>query len=153
MDDRLDPLRKSVSFDDFFLCQPSGILFTRIHNNAKVLMPWIWDRLPVFWALAQKFSQFNITYYIEITCHYMATWSRQKLWIRVVARWGILGKTLKVELLQTCFVIKDFGSKKKNGYSFKKCMATPCIESTEGSYFGRTSDSKWWKSFLCVCID
>ena len=40
----------------------------------------------------------------------MATWSVQKLWIRAVARWEILGKTLKVELLQTCFVIEDFGS-------------------------------------------
>ena len=34
----------------------------------------------------------------------------RKLWIRAVARWEILGKTLKVELLQTCFVIDDFGS-------------------------------------------
>ena len=33
-------------------------------------------------------------------------------------------------------------SKQMNGYSFRKCMATPCIESMEGSYFGRTSDSK-----------
>ena len=73
-------------------------------------MSWVWDRFPVFWALAQKISQFYITYYIEITCHYMATWSVQKLWIRAVARWEILGKTLKVELLQTCFVIEDFGS-------------------------------------------
>ena len=40
----------------------------------------------------------------------MATWSVQKLCVRAVARWEILGKTLKVELLQTCFVIEDFGS-------------------------------------------
>ena len=40
----------------------------------------------------------------------MATWSVQKFWIRAVARWGIMGKTLNVELLQTCFVIEDFGS-------------------------------------------
>ena len=32
--------------------------------------------------------------------------------------------------------------KQQNGYSYRKCMATPYIESTEGSYFGRTSDSK-----------
>ena len=73
-------------------------------------MPWIWDRFSVFWALAQKISQFYITYYIEITCHYMATWSVKKFWIRAVARWGIMWKTLKVELLQSCFVIEDFGS-------------------------------------------
>ena len=73
-------------------------------------MPWVWDRFSVFWALAEKISQFYITYYIEITCHYMATWSVHKLWIRAVARWEILGKTLKVEWLQTCFVIEDFGS-------------------------------------------
>ena len=107
---RLDPLRKSVNFDVFFLCPPSGILFTCIHDNAKVLVPWIWDSFPVFWAPAQKSSQFSITYYIEITCHDIATWSIQILWIRAVARWGILGKTLKVELLQTCFVIEEFGS-------------------------------------------
>ena len=35
--DRLDPLRKSVNFDVFFLCPPSGILFTYIHDNVKVL--------------------------------------------------------------------------------------------------------------------
>ena len=51
-----------------------------------------------------------ITYYIEITCHYMATWGVQKLWIREVARWGILGKTSKVEVLQSFFVIEYFGN-------------------------------------------
>ena len=78
--------RKSVNFDVFFLCPPSGLLFTCIHDNAKVLVPWIWDRFPVFWALAQKISLIYITYYIEITCHY--TWSVQNFWIWAVARWG-----------------------------------------------------------------
>ena len=36
--DRLDPLRKSVNFDVFFLCPPSCILFTCIHDNVKVLV-------------------------------------------------------------------------------------------------------------------
>ena len=58
---------------------------------SNVLVSCLWDRFPVFWAVAQKISQFYITYYIEITCHYKATWSVQKLWIRAVARWGILG--------------------------------------------------------------
>ena len=40
----------------------------------------------------------------------MATWCIYELWIRAVARWAILGKTLKVQLLQTCIVIEDFGS-------------------------------------------
>ena len=48
-----------------------------------------------FGPLTQKISQFYITYYIDITCHYMATWSVQKLWIRSVARLGILGKIWK----------------------------------------------------------
>ena len=109
--DQIDPLRKSVNFGVFFLCPPSGILFTCIHNNEKVLVSWMWDRFPVFWALAQTIPQFSITYYLEIASHYTDTWSVHKLWIRAVARWGILGKTLKVELLQTCFVkIEDFGS-------------------------------------------
>ena len=47
---------------------------------------------------------------------------------------GIL--TLKVEVLQTCFVIEDFGSN-RTGIA----MRNPCIESTEGFYFGRTSGS------------
>ena len=42
----------------------------------------------------------------------MATSIIQKLWVRADARWGILVKTLKVELLQTIFVIEDFGSNK-----------------------------------------
>ena len=31
--------------------------------------------------------------------------------------------------------------KQPNGYSYKKCMATPCIENMEGFYFGQISDS------------
>ena len=70
----------------------------------------MWVTFHVFWDLAQKISQLYITYYIYITCHYMATWSVHKLWIRAVARGEILGKIFNVELLQTCFVIEDFGS-------------------------------------------
>ena len=40
----------------------------------------------------------------------MVTLSVQKLCIRAVARWGILGKTLEVILLQCSFVIEDFES-------------------------------------------
>ena len=39
--DRLDPLRQDVNFDVFFDCPPSGILFTCIHDNAIVRVPWI----------------------------------------------------------------------------------------------------------------
>ena len=46
----------------------------------------------------------------------MVTWSVQKLWTRAVAMWGILEKTLKVELLETCFVIEDFGSDRTSIY-------------------------------------
>ena len=42
---------------------------------------------------------------------------------------------------QTCFVIEDFGGK-RNGCKYKKWMATPCIESMEEFYFGRTSGLK-----------
>ena len=31
--------------------------------------------------------------------------------------------------------------KQPNGYSYKKCMVTPCIENMEGFYFGQISDS------------
>ena len=31
--------------------------------------------------------------------------------------------------------------KQPNGYSYKKCMATHCIENMEGFYFGQISDS------------
>ena len=32
--------------------------------------------------------------------------------------------------------------KQQNGYSYRKCMVTRCIERTEGCYYGRTYDSK-----------
>ena len=37
--DRLNPLRKSVEFDIFFLRPPSGVRFACIHDNVKVLVP------------------------------------------------------------------------------------------------------------------
>ena len=66
--------------------------------------------LPVFRALSKKIFKFSITYYIEIICHNMITQGVQKLLIRAVARRGNIGKTMKVKLLQLCFVIEDFGS-------------------------------------------
>ena len=89
-----------------FICQPSGILSTFTNDNAKVLVPLIWELFHVFWALAQNIFQFSIAYYIMATCHFMATWSVQKLWIGAVARWGIPRKTMKVELLQTSLLLK-----------------------------------------------
>ena len=73
--DRLNPLGKSVNFDILFLGPPSGILLTRVHDDIKIMMPWKWDRFPVFRALAQNIFQFLVTDDTEITCHYMATWS------------------------------------------------------------------------------
>ena len=40
----------------------------------------------------------------------MATWSIKKLRARAGTRLGILTKTLEVDLLQTCFVVENFGS-------------------------------------------
>ena len=37
--DRLNPLRKSVEFDIFFLRPPSGVRFAYIHDNIEVLVP------------------------------------------------------------------------------------------------------------------
>ena len=67
--DQLDPLRKSVNFDFLFLCPPSGILFWYIRENTKVLVPWIWDRFPVFGALLKRSLSFILrtVYCIEIT--------------------------------------------------------------------------------------
>ena len=145
--------------------------------------------------------------YIAITCHYMDTWSVHKLWIRAVARWEILGKTLKVVLLQTCFVIEDFGSNRTgiaigNAWrllvlkvrwdfildglliqnvaniqsvdafigefgtrkravlvsvgsptltAYKKCMATPYVQSMEKYYFGRIFYSRYCLSSKRRC--
>ena len=36
--DRLNPIRKSVEFDIFFLRQPSGVRFACIHDNIEVLV-------------------------------------------------------------------------------------------------------------------
>ena len=41
--DRLNPLRKSVKFDIFFLRPTSSVRFACIHDNTKVLVPWKWD--------------------------------------------------------------------------------------------------------------
>ena len=73
--DRLNPLGKSVDFDILFLGPTSGILLTRVHDDIKILMPWKWNRFPVFRALAQNIFQFLVTDDTDITCHYMATWS------------------------------------------------------------------------------
>ena len=62
--DRLDPLRNSFNFDVFFLCPSSHILFIRFHDYSKVLVPWIWDKVPCILALAQEISQCYIMYYI-----------------------------------------------------------------------------------------
>ena len=40
----------------------------------------------------------------------MATWSITKLRARAGTSYGILRKTLEVDLLQTCFVVENFGS-------------------------------------------
>ena len=40
----------------------------------------------------------------------MATWSIKKLRARAGTRLGILRKTLEVDLLQTSFVVENFGS-------------------------------------------
>ena len=52
-------------------------------SHTSIIISKLWyhgyETGPVFSALAQKISKFHITYYIEITCHYMAMWSVQKL--------------------------------------------------------------------------
>ena len=63
-----------------------------------------------FGPLFNRSLSFILRTLLRSPLNYMTTWSVQKMWIRTIARWGILGKTLKVELLQTCFVIEDFGS-------------------------------------------
>ena len=40
--------------------------------------------------------------------------------------------------------------KQPNGYSYKKCMATPCIENMEGFYFGQISDLTFRKGRFLV---
>ena len=82
--DRLNPLRKSV--DIFFLRPPSGVRFACIHDIVEVLVPWKWDRFPIFRSLAYKISLFVISYDIEITWHYIATWSIKKLRARAGTR-------------------------------------------------------------------
>ena len=72
--DRLNPLGKSFDFDIIFLRLLSGILLTRVHDDIKILVPWKWDRFPVFRTLAQNIFQFLVSDDTEITCHFMATW-------------------------------------------------------------------------------
>ena len=43
--ERLNTLGMSPSAS-LFLCPPTGILFTCVHDNTKVLVPWKWDKVP-----------------------------------------------------------------------------------------------------------
>ena len=52
--DWLNPLRKSVEFDIFFLRPPSGVRFACIHDNVEVLVPWKWDRFLYFGPLRKR---------------------------------------------------------------------------------------------------
>ena len=49
---RLNPFGKSVELNILFLGPLSGIYFTCIHDNIKVLVPWKWYRFPEFRAFA-----------------------------------------------------------------------------------------------------
>ena len=42
--DRLNPLGKSVDFDNLFLGSPSGLLLICVSDDIKFLVPWKWDR-------------------------------------------------------------------------------------------------------------
>ena len=50
--DRLNPFGKSVDFDILVPDPLCSILLTHIHDDIKILVPWKWDRFPVFRALA-----------------------------------------------------------------------------------------------------
>ena len=52
--DWLNPLRKSVEFDIFFLRPPSGVRFACNHDNVEVLVPWKWDRFLYFGPLRKR---------------------------------------------------------------------------------------------------
>ena len=116
--------KKNVNFDVFLLCTPSCVLFTCIHDNAKVLVQRIWDRFPVFLALAPKISQFYITYYIEITCHFrnwspvtteivnqssckgMGILGSNRMGIAIGNAWRLLVLKVRRDLLRTDFRLK-----------------------------------------------
>ena len=107
----------------------------------KNLVPWKWDRFPVFRALAQKISQFIFNYgrywdhlspYGRIESIEIQNHSRNKVW----DSWKEHGILFAADLLFTW----EFWMQ-PNGYSCKKYSVTPCIERMEGFYFGRISDS------------
>ena len=50
--DRVNPLGKCVDCDILFLGPPSSIFFTRVHDDIKILVPWKWNRFPVYQALS-----------------------------------------------------------------------------------------------------
>ena len=118
--DRLNPLGKSVDFDILFLGPPSGILLTRVHDDIKILMPGKRDRFPVFRALAQNIFQFWLWTILRspvtIWPHgaYRNSESQQE---QGVGFWERPSKSICCRLAW----------KQPNEYSYKKCMATPCI--------------------------
>ena len=58
--DRLNPLGKSVDFNILFLGPPSGIFLTRVNDDIKILVPWKWDRFPVFRAPCAKINEYSV---------------------------------------------------------------------------------------------
>ena len=120
--DRLNQLGKSVDFDILFLGPPSGIFLTRVHFDIKILVPWKWDRFPVFRVLAQNIFQFLVRDDTEIACHYMATCSVWKFRITSGTRCGVLGKDHR-SLLAADLLCNWKFLKQPNGYSYKKCLA------------------------------
>ena len=77
-------------------------------------------QVPCIWALAQKISQFYITYYIEITCPLYGHMERTEIVNQSSCKVGDPGKDLESRVCcKTCFVIEDFGSN-RNGYSYRK---------------------------------
>ena len=140
--DRLNPHGKSVDFDILFLGPPSGILFTCVHDDVKILVPWKWYRFAVFRAFAQKISQFLVTDNIEITCHYMTTWTVWKFRITTGTRCGVLGKTMYMEvyLLQNCVVVENIGSN-WTGIAIRNTWRLLVSKSMKEFYFGLIFDS------------
>ena len=75
-----------------FLGPSPCIRFTCVNDNTEVLVPWKWNRSPVFpvfgWKILQGFFLYFYTVRDWDHRDYMATWSIQKLRTRAHTRYG-----------------------------------------------------------------
>ena len=98
---------------------------------------------------------YNVQYWDHLSLHVYGHMELTEIVSRCSCKEGDHGKDLESRVAVNLLCNRRFW-KQLNGYSYRKCIATPgtCIENTEGFYLWRTSDLNVAKvqsvnSFIC----